>query len=246
MKAALELGRWVFWRRLLERSAFDGKSLIQDPERAPLVRRAFDEYATGRHTKEQLLKPARAWGLTNRRGKPLTSQAIGMLLRNQLYAGLVNVPEYGVRDKRGDFEPWISTASRPFCRAVCRTPRHVSDRIPTSRCVGSCVATAAGAVSRVVGRRPKPRILPMRSTRNDASRRHAPNPTSGTARSEWRSVRLRIPGRREALHLYRSASGFAVTSVEAVFQSPIAMAAGQPISRRTACLGRAEDRRFET
>jgi hypothetical protein len=31
-----------------------------------------------------------------------------MLLRNQLYAGIVNVPEYGVRDKRGDFEPLIS------------------------------------------------------------------------------------------------------------------------------------------
>jgi hypothetical protein len=33
-------------------------------------------------------------GLTNRRGKPLTSQAIGVLLRNQLYAGIVDVPEY--------------------------------------------------------------------------------------------------------------------------------------------------------
>lgn len=31
-----------------------GKSLIDDPERAPLVRRAFEEYATGRYTKEQL------------------------------------------------------------------------------------------------------------------------------------------------------------------------------------------------
>ena len=40
-----------------------------------------------------------------RRGKPLTSQAIGMLLRNQLYAVIVDAPEYGVRAKRGDFEP---------------------------------------------------------------------------------------------------------------------------------------------
>ena len=72
------------------------------------MRRAFEEYATGRFTKEQLLKQTRAWGLTNRRGRPLTSQAIGMLLRNQLYAGIVDVPEYGVRAKRGDFEPLIS------------------------------------------------------------------------------------------------------------------------------------------
>jgi Recombinase zinc beta ribbon domain/Recombinase len=47
-------------------------------------------------------------GLTNRRGKPLTSQVIGVLLRNQIYAGIINVPEYGVRGKRGDFEPLIS------------------------------------------------------------------------------------------------------------------------------------------
>jgi hypothetical protein len=31
-----------------------------------------------------------------------------MLLRNPLYAGIVDVPEYGVRGKRGDFEPLIS------------------------------------------------------------------------------------------------------------------------------------------
>ena len=95
--------------RLLERAAARlGKSLMPDPERAPLVRRAFEEYATGRFTKQQLLKQSRAWGLTNRRDRPLTSQAIGVLLRNQLYAGIVDVPEYGVRAKRGDFEPLIS------------------------------------------------------------------------------------------------------------------------------------------
>jgi hypothetical protein len=37
------------------------------------VRRAFEDYATGQYTKEQLLKRARTCGLTNRRGKPVTS-----------------------------------------------------------------------------------------------------------------------------------------------------------------------------
>ena len=107
MKAALELGRWVFLAPIgyLNAPRAMGNSLVADPERAPLVRRAFEEYATGRFMKEQLLKQARAWGLTNRRGRPLTSQAIGMLLRNRLCAGIVDVPEYGVRAKRGDFEP---------------------------------------------------------------------------------------------------------------------------------------------
>jgi hypothetical protein len=110
MKAALELGRWVFLAPIGDLNAprSMGNSLVHDPERAPLVRRAFQDYATGQYTKEQLLKRARMWGLTNRRGKQLTSQAIGMLLRNQLYAGIVDVPEYGVRNNRGDFEPLIS------------------------------------------------------------------------------------------------------------------------------------------
>ncbi len=68
MKAALELGRWTFLAPIgyLNAPRAMGKSLMADPERAPLVRRAFEEYATGRFTKEQLLKQARTWGLTNR------------------------------------------------------------------------------------------------------------------------------------------------------------------------------------
>ena len=47
-----------------------------------------------------------------------------MLLRNQLYAGIVNVTEYGVRGKRGDFEPLISENLFYLVQAVLsgRTP----------------------------------------------------------------------------------------------------------------------------
>lgn len=31
-----------------------------------------------------------------------------MLLRNRLYIGVIDVPEFGVRDQRGDFDPLIS------------------------------------------------------------------------------------------------------------------------------------------
>ncbi|OFW29823.1 MAG: hypothetical protein A3G76_08785 [Acidobacteria bacterium RIFCSPLOWO2_12_FULL_65_11] len=49
MKAALELGRWVFLAPIgyINAPRAMGKSLIHDPERAPLVRRAFEDYATG-------------------------------------------------------------------------------------------------------------------------------------------------------------------------------------------------------
>jgi DNA invertase Pin-like site-specific DNA recombinase len=61
MKAALELGRWTFLAPIgyLNAPRAMGKSLVHDPERAPLVRRVFEDYATGQYKKEQLLKRAR-------------------------------------------------------------------------------------------------------------------------------------------------------------------------------------------
>ena len=110
MRAALQIGRWTFLAPLgyLNAPRATGKSLMPDPERAPLVRKVFDAYATGRYTKQQVLQKATAWGLKNRRGRPLSSQAIGMLLRNPLYAGILDVAGYGVRATRGDFEPLVS------------------------------------------------------------------------------------------------------------------------------------------
>ena len=110
MRAALELGRWTFLGPLgyINAPKALGKSLMPDPERAPIVRRVFEQYATGRFTKQQMLQKATTWGLRNRRGQPLSSQGIGMLLRNQLYIGVIDVPEFGVQGKRGDFDPLIT------------------------------------------------------------------------------------------------------------------------------------------
>jgi site-specific DNA recombinase len=74
-----------------------------DLERAPLVRRAFEEFATGRFTKREVLATVTRLGLRNRRGAVVSAQTFDSMLENGLYAGIVDVPEYGVRDVRGDF-----------------------------------------------------------------------------------------------------------------------------------------------
>jgi hypothetical protein len=70
MRAALELGRWTFLAPLgyLNAPRWSGKSLVEDPERAPFVRRAFEELATGRYTKQQVLADVTRLGLRTRRG----------------------------------------------------------------------------------------------------------------------------------------------------------------------------------
>jgi len=109
MKAALELGRWTFLAPLgyLNAPRSIGRSLVPDPERAQLVRRAFQEFATGRFTKDEVLKNVNALGLTTRRGRPVPSQTFDALLRNRIYIGQIDVPDFNV-STRGDFEPLVT------------------------------------------------------------------------------------------------------------------------------------------
>jgi DNA invertase Pin-like site-specific DNA recombinase len=109
MKAALELGRWTFLAPLgyLNAPRSTGRSLVPDPERVSLVRRAFQDFATGRFTKHEVRKNLNALGLTTRRGKPVPSQTFDAMLRNRVYIGGIDVPEFNV-STRGDFEPLIT------------------------------------------------------------------------------------------------------------------------------------------
>ena len=109
MKAALDLGRWTFVAPLgyLNAPKWSGKSLIPDPDRAPLVERAFAEIATGRLTKQDVLALVTDLGLRTRRGLKLSPQSLAQMLRNRLYLGEITSRGFNV-SRRGDFEPLIT------------------------------------------------------------------------------------------------------------------------------------------
>jgi len=71
MKAAAEEGRWTFPAPLGYRIVTtNGSSRMEpDPDRAPLVRSAFELFATGTYEQQQVLKKITAKGLRTRRGK---------------------------------------------------------------------------------------------------------------------------------------------------------------------------------
>jgi site-specific DNA recombinase len=110
MRAALELGRWTFLAPIgyLNAPRWSGKSLVEDPERAPFVRRAFEDFATGRFTKKEVLAEITRFSLRTRRGLKVSPQAFDVMLENRLYIGILDLPDYGVHGRRGDFEPLIS------------------------------------------------------------------------------------------------------------------------------------------
>ena len=79
--------------------------------KAPFVTRpdakAFEEFATGRFTKEQVLDKVTRLGLRTRTDLKLNPQSFGRMLTNRLYAGFIHAPEFGV-SRRADFDPLIS------------------------------------------------------------------------------------------------------------------------------------------
>ena len=90
--ASVRAGRWPWAAPLgyvndLKQS--NGANIKPDPSSAPLVREAFELYATGQYTKIQVLKIITDKGLRTRRGQNLTAQTFDALLTKPIYAGWV-------------------------------------------------------------------------------------------------------------------------------------------------------------
>ena len=119
MRAALELGRWTFPAPLgyLNAPKWSNSSLVHDPERGPLVKRAFEDLATGRFTKQEVIRRATDAGLRTRRGPSALAAELRQMLRNPIYIGQVESPDCGV-SARGDFEPLIDEATFYRAQAV--------------------------------------------------------------------------------------------------------------------------------
>jgi site-specific DNA recombinase len=110
MKAALSRGRWTWQAPLGYRSGHvkaGEPSLVPDVERGPLLARSFEMVASG-YTKTEALRAITTLGLRTRKEKPLTAQTFGTLLKNPIYAGIIDAPGFGLKGIRGDFEPLVS------------------------------------------------------------------------------------------------------------------------------------------
>lgn len=72
-----------------------GKLKVFDPDRAPLVRTAFELYATGMYTLETLRAELARRGLTNRNGTPLSRDGVWLMLTNPFYIGIMRLKKSG-------------------------------------------------------------------------------------------------------------------------------------------------------
>src|SRR5690348_1228189 len=74
-------------------------------------------YATGLHTREDVLKRITALGLRTAKRKPLASQVFERLLKNPLYAGTVHVEKWEIY-QTASFEPIIGIETFQVVQAL--------------------------------------------------------------------------------------------------------------------------------
>jgi site-specific DNA recombinase len=96
------------------------RTISPDPERSPLVRKAFELYATGTYTLDKLTESMTALGLTNGngkkfKGKPLSRARLHRVLQNPIYYGTF---VYSGEHYEGRHEPIISKALFDQCQAM--------------------------------------------------------------------------------------------------------------------------------
>ena len=105
LKSALAIGRWTFpapLGYLNARDPDDKPIVVVDPERSPLVQKAFELFATGLYARNQVLKEVTKLGLRTLKGNTVTAQNFRQTLRNPFYTGWLVVPKWGER-RRGNF-----------------------------------------------------------------------------------------------------------------------------------------------
>ena len=97
LSGRLKQGLWPFGAPLGYLDRGKGKEKTIDPKKGPLVREAFNLFATGRYTIETLLEEMTLRGLRNRNGRPLSKDGMWLMLRNSFYMGIMRIRRTGER-----------------------------------------------------------------------------------------------------------------------------------------------------
>jgi len=89
----------------------NGKNALKtvDPVKGPLVRQAFELYATGQYSLRSLRKELARRGLAKPSGQPLSKGCLEKFLANPFYTGIIRIRRTGEVFK-GAHEPLISTS----------------------------------------------------------------------------------------------------------------------------------------
>lgn len=126
MKETVARGRWPWPAPLgYQNDRRDGRKVITfDPQRAPLMKRAFESVAAG-DAPADVLQTVTAKGLVSKKGQPLRYQEMVKLLKNPFYKGIAKSGKWGIETK-GEHEPLVDPAT--WSRVQIHLGGRASDR----------------------------------------------------------------------------------------------------------------------
>ncbi len=154
MLERLKTGVWVWQAPLGYYRPIRGFNISPEPSVAPLIRLAFEEYIKGTYTYETLANFLFKRGLRTRNGKKPCPQLIEKIIKNPIYAGIMDV--WGEKYK-GSFEPIITENIFNECqqnrknKSAHTSPRSAENSIfPLRKAVvcSACKTKLTGSTSR--------------------------------------------------------------------------------------------------
>lgn len=89
MKAQVEKGKWMWQTPLGFVRKYPSANISPDPNRAPLIKRGFEEYAKGLHSYKSLANFLTDLGLRTVTGKAVSHQWVEKMIKNELYCGRI-------------------------------------------------------------------------------------------------------------------------------------------------------------
>ena len=124
-RAKLRKGIWPSFAPLGYVNNHKTRDIDVDLEKAPLVRKGFELYATGKYTLKQIAKALKDLGLRSYKGNVLSVSCVQRLLQNQFYYGFF---EFKGETHQGTHEPTITKKLFDICQEVMKDRGHIKTR----------------------------------------------------------------------------------------------------------------------
>ena len=124
-RAKLRKGIWPSFAPLGYSNNHKTRDVDIDLEKAPLVRKGFELYATGKYTLKQIAKFLKDLGLRSYKGNVLAVSCVQRILKSSFYYGI-----FGFKGEtyQGSHEPLISKKLFDQCQEVMKDRGHIKIR----------------------------------------------------------------------------------------------------------------------
>ena len=124
-RAKLRKGIWPGFAPLGYTNNHKTRDIDVDTDKAPLIRKGFEMYSTGKYTLKQIAKYLKDSGLRSYKGNALSVSCVQRLLQNHFYYGIF---KFKGETYQGTHEPIITKKLFDECREMMKNRGHIKTR----------------------------------------------------------------------------------------------------------------------